>query len=370
MIIIDKNYLKHNSTIKNKKRFLLDTKVKLLFIMIFLLNIKLDKLNKKKKKLKIGVVGVRHEINVGNNLLKYALSILLKEMGFIPYIIGTRLKKYNISFINKTTNLIIINNNFTEIKKNDYDILMVNSDQTWRKFDQHFLDYGFLKFAENWNITKFVYGASLGFNYWNISNKDEINAKQLLKSFKGISVREQGSINLIKNHFGIIPEIVLDPTLLIDKKYYLDLIKNHKKINITNYIFVYKLNTFPEIINFISKSSNELNYTIYEYILYENNIEDFIYYLSNSKAVITNSFHGTIFSIIFNKPFVTFNLKDLPIERLNSLGNLLGVSNRIFANITIPDIKLLTTPLKVNNKLIKRLKNKSINFIKKNLEVN
>ena len=101
-------------------------------------------------------------------------------MGFIPYIIGTRLNNENISFINKTTNLIIIKNNFSEIKKDDYDILMVNSDQTWRKFDKNFLDYGFLKFAENWKIKKFIYGASLGFNYWRISKKDEIKAKNLL----------------------------------------------------------------------------------------------------------------------------------------------------------------------------------------------
>ena len=328
------------------------------------------KYNKKKNR-KIGVIGLRHEINVGNNLLKYALSILLKEMGYKPYIVGTRLDNYNISFINKTTNLIIIKKNFSEIKKSDYDILIVNSDQTWRKFDKHFLDYGFLKFAENWNITKFVYGASLGYNYWNMSYEDEKKAKKLLKSFKGISVREKGAINLIKKHFGIIPEIVLDPTLLINKKYYLDLIINYKKKINTKYIFVYKIKNFKEIKDFIIKSSYELNYKVYEYKLnkYKSNIEDFIYYISNSRAVITNSFHGTIFSIIFNKPFVTFNWKGIPEERLNSLGSLLGVRNRIFTNNIIPDIKLLITPLKVDISLIENLRTKSINFIKKNLEI-
>ena len=42
---------------------------------------------------------------------------------------------------------------------------MVNSDQTWNKFGNFILDYGFLKFAENWNVKKFVYATSLGFNY-------------------------------------------------------------------------------------------------------------------------------------------------------------------------------------------------------------
>ena len=147
-------------------------------------------------------------------MLKYAINIVLKELGYIPFIIGTRCKWCNISFLNKTTNLVIIKNNYSEIKKDDYDILMVNSDQTWRKFDNNFLDYGFLKFSRYWNKTKFIYGASLGYDYWTLSNEDESIAKELLKNFKGVSIREEGSINLVEKHFGIIPEVVLDPTLL------------------------------------------------------------------------------------------------------------------------------------------------------------
>jgi len=55
--------------------------------------------SKTKKELKIGVVGVFHTINVGNNLLKYAISVVLKEMGFIPYIIATSLDRINLSFL-------------------------------------------------------------------------------------------------------------------------------------------------------------------------------------------------------------------------------------------------------------------------------
>ena len=94
---------------------------------------------------------------------------------------------------------------------------MVNSDQAWRRFDKHCYDDGFLKFAENWKIKKFVYGASIGYTDWKFTSKDEIIAKDLLKTFSAISVREEGAIKLIKQHLGIKPELVLDPTLLIDK---------------------------------------------------------------------------------------------------------------------------------------------------------
>ena len=122
---------------------------------------------------------------------------------------------------------------------------MVNSDQTWRRFDDNFYDYAFLKFAEKWNIPKFVYAASIGFDYWILSPEDEKVAKNLLRNFTGISVREKGSIELIEKHLGIKSLFVLDPTLLIDKKYYLNLIKNFKP-NINEkekYIFIYLISS-------------------------------------------------------------------------------------------------------------------------------
>ena len=131
--------------------------------------------------------------------------------------IGTNNKHKDISFLKNYTNCKIIKKNFSEILKKDYDILMVNSDQTWRKwnqFDKSFYDIGFLKFAENWSLPKFVYGASFGFKNWTYTSSDEKIVKKLLKNFTGISVREKSSINLVKNHFGIKAIFVLDPTLL------------------------------------------------------------------------------------------------------------------------------------------------------------
>ena len=88
-----------------------------------------------------------------------------------------------------------------------------------------------------------LFHPSLGLNYWDFTHKEEVIAKNLLKNFSGISIREQTSVDLVKTHFGIIPEVVLDPTLLIDKKYYLDLIRNYSKNKVINdnYIFVYKV---------------------------------------------------------------------------------------------------------------------------------
>ena len=166
------------------------------------------------------------------------MFIKLSELGYYPIIVGTKFPNNNISFIKKAVNMRLIKN-FSEIKENDFDILMVNSDQTWRKCMNYFYDVAFLKFAEHWNKIKFNYGSSLGVKVWTFNKEDEKIAKNLLKNFTGLSVREISDVELIKKHLGFKVQFVLDPTLLIDKKYYLKLIKNFKSdiINQVNNIF-------------------------------------------------------------------------------------------------------------------------------------
>ena len=109
---------------------------------------KFFKFNNNKKK--VGIIGLKHHKNVGNILVKFAIYTKLKELGVEPYIIGKHRISDDISFLNNTTHLRIINN-FNEINKNDYDILMVNSDQTWRQW-ANFYDIAFLNFSRNWEI--------------------------------------------------------------------------------------------------------------------------------------------------------------------------------------------------------------------------
>ena len=316
---------------------------------------------------------MNHGSNIGNILLKYAMFIQLKSLGFIPYMIGTNIHQRDISFLKKFTNCRIIKNNFTEVKRKEYDYLIVNSDQTWRKFDRHFYDIGFLKFAEKWDIPKFIYGASLGFSKWKMTKLDVNIAKNLLKNFTGISVREKGSVNLVKIHFGIKPLLVLDPTLLIDKKYYLNIIRNFEPNNKIKekYIFTYIFKKENNTKAFINYASKKLGYKVYNVRLREEkSIEKFIYGIVNCNAVITNSFHGTIFSIIFKKPFVSFIFQDSANERLISLKRLLKIERRIVEYNQFPDVNLLTLPLNLDYTLLKSLRTKSINYIKKNLGIN
>ena len=323
------------------------------------------------RKKKIGVISIEHSQNIGNNLLKYAIFIKLTNLGYDPYIVGMKLQNHNISFIQNNTKLRLINKSFSEIKENDYDILMVNSDQTWRKWSNEYkylYDLAFLKFAEKWDKPKFVYGASLGLNIWQYNKSDEEIAKSLLKDFNsnGISVREKGAIKLIKKHLNLSPIFVLDPTFLIDKQYYFNLIKNYKGSISTNdnFIFIYTISNLIDINSYIKKIKE-----IYKYKIYwvKNNIKDFIYGMYYCKSVITDSYHRTLFSIIFNKPFIAFLIELNGKERFNSLKEIFDIENRLFDINSKPDIALLEKGLNLNMTIFDSLKKESIKFLKNNL---
>ena len=330
-----------------------------------------EQYKKKTGKKRIGIIGLMHHKNVGNNLLKFAIYIQLKELGVEPYIVGKHKVSQDIRFLNRTTHPRIIQN-FNEIKENDYDILMVNSDQTWKY--SYFYEIGLLNFSKNWKVPKFIYGASNGVDYWAFSKETDKIAKILLKNFSGISFREMSTVKYAKEHLGIDSTFVLDPTMLIDKKYYIEIVKNYKNINIPSnlreYILIYKLDKMKNMETFIRRVQSQLKYKIFNIKLNDNDyIERFLYGIFHCKAVITNSYHATIFSIIFNKPFIVFLNSARGNGRFKTIKEVYGIKDRFFSLLQKPNMSLLTTPLKVNYTSINLYRNISLEYLKKNLNI-
>ena len=118
--------------------------------------------------------------------------------------------------------------------------------------------------------------------------------------------------------------------------------------------------------------SESFNYKIYKInLLKERFVEKFIFCINNSNAVITDSYHGTIFSIIFSKPFITYLNKKRGNDRFFSLIKIFNLGQRIVDknNFRKVNINLFKTPLNINQTLLNYLKNKSINFLKNNLNL-
>ena len=162
--------------------------------------------------------------------------------------------------------------------------------------------------------------------------------------------------------------------MLIDKKYYLDIIENYQNKNKTqinnNSILIYRVKTMNNMDSLIRKAKYELGYKIIEIRLFDKEyIEKFLYVLNNCKAVITNSYHATIFSIIFNKPFIAFYSKKLGSERFFTIRDIYGIKDRFFDINENPDINLLNTPLIMNTTSIDYYRSISLNYLKKNLNI-
>ena len=331
------------------------------------------------RKKRVGVVNLPNFQNVGCILVKFALFKKLKELGFNATIISPRVENghSDLSFMRRTikSHFIEVDDEFTELKEGDFDYLIVNSDQTWGFYERKFFyNVALLKFAKNWNTHKFIYGASMGRYYWYFNKSDEKLFKYLLKNFTGISFREKGTVRIVKKHLNLKSKFVLDPTLLLDKNYYLNSIKHYKfKIQIKEkFIFVYQLDRNPILTQTIKESKEKLNLKIYKLNISKNEyIENFIFGISRSNAVITDSFHGTLFSIIFNKPFISFTNIRRGKARFESIKKTLKLENRIiepdnFSNI---NVNLLIEPLNINRTKFNKLKKFSINYLKQNLDI-
>ena len=290
--------------------------IKYLYIQIFLiiyilfLFINEKQNNRYKSKIKennkkrIGIVAYYDDNNIGNQLLKYAMNVILKNFGLHPTLISLKIgKKTNNNFLKKYLNIREITNYYTDLNESDYDYLIVNSDQVWAYNFPYILEVGFLSFARYWNITKFIYAASTGFEYWTNSTSIINSAKLLIKQFSGISIRENNSIKMIYTYLGIRPKVVLDPTFLLSKNDYLEIIKDYKiDMNLTqNYLCSYILDKSQIINDYIKNVSNELKYKIKNIELgVKEFIEKFIFSINICNVMITDSYHGTVFSIIFN----------------------------------------------------------------------
>ena len=189
------------------------------------------------------------------------------------------------------------------------------------------------------------YAASFGTDYY-WGNEYLINeSKKLLIRFDKISVRERSGVEILKNIFGIDGIEVLDPVFLIpDSKYY-DLVKNYKNLDTSNgYGYIAYMWDLPELSNeFVERFKYNRVVNIYfdksgQY----NTDEQWLYNLMQSKFVITDSFHCTVFSIIFKKPFVVIYTKtrgNARIQNLLETFNLQGCIRETFSDINEDDFK-------------------------------
>lgn len=329
--------------------------------------------------IKLGYEPITITLIRNNNFFKYLLSqcktlILMffpkRKRPFLKYKKtepqSSKLEPFIIHQIKRTFPIHHITDRI--VKQYSLNVLICGSDQVWRRAYNNLNDTYF-SYVKTDKIKKIAYGASFGVSRWEYTTEQTKKFSYCARKFDAISVREASAVILCKKFLKIHAVEVLDPTLLIDKEHYLNLTKNIK--NCEDYFLgAYILDMTIEKNNFIKQMAEQKGLKLSLYSAGKNaslTVEEWISKFRDASYIITDSFHGTVFSIIFHKPFVSIINKTRGIDRFHSLLSKLNIGNRII-DIDIAD-QFHENEIDWNSvdTYLKNYREKSMNFIKNNL---
>ena len=366
--------------------------------------------------MKVGVLTLPLHTNYGGNLQAYALVTTLKNLGhdawlirwekdrtpswkapltiakrlFLKYISGktgievgsgifdrrkrAAIEKHAKGFINRhispqTKGFRSTRALARHVSRYHFDTIVVGSDQVWRpapNVEDYFL--GFLD-KTGGTARRVAYAASFGTDQWTFSpSQHQVCARQL-KKFDAVSVREDTGVILCRQHFGVQAEHVIDPTMLLQRNHYVDLAWDGYPSAARSGgkgLFVYVLDADPDKTSAVDYIANSLGLSSFAVDTSTKDnavsldklavppVENWLRAFDEADFVVTDSFHGCAFSIIFNKPFIAYGNKSRGLSRFESLLRTFRLDDRLVSSSAALSSGILHHPidwLSVNNLL-------------------
>ena len=340
--------------------------------------------------MKIGITTVYKAENCGSFLQAWALSKTLSKMGHEPYFL-----KYNNSFkakykkaegfvkcclrlrfkrakgiLNKTHVFKNLRKmlKVTNIGNSEIEMYVFGSDTIWN-FDDEFFNTK-AAFFTGLNVNKPCYGysVSVGSTSEETFSKNQL-AINAISKFKKIAVRDEHSANVISKFYpqeNIVRTV--DPTMLMKKE---DYINNFSLKNVPDkkYIAVYYFGVIPNRLwQNLKNFARNKNLEIINIGLFENQYDyslvpspkNFISAFSNAEYVLTNTFHGCVFSALFNKNFATNGTHKKKVEEFLKQFSL---DNRAIVDDDVEKVFTQTVNYEEINCIIERERNKSLDYL-------
>lgn len=337
-----------------------------------------------------------------NSKARMAISVLRNKILGRPVSPKTLLTKkqkdiisyHTISFRKKfipgLSHLITDNDGMHKLNNLKFNAYVVGSDQCWRpKYSPSIRNY-FLDFAKGQkNIKRISYAASFGVSEWEFAQDDTRVCKELLQYFDAVSVREDSAVEMIKKFLGRNDAVhVVDPTMILPVEHYKHIAKQEKTTESEGTMKVYMLDKSEEKFHVVKQIEKATNLQMFEVlpkkrlgseVVNSANIHDFAYPnpaqwlrgYQDARFVITDSFHGTVFSILFNIPFLAIGNKHRGLARFQSLLNMFNLSDRLITDLSNFDsdtfIQKEIDWSKVNGVLDQERK-KATDFLRTNLQ--
>jgi hypothetical protein len=260
-------------------------------------------------------------------------------------------------YLMKRTQPIKSMQQFAKLSKQErFDAIVVGSDQVWR-WDYMFDGYEryFLSFADNTTTRKIAYAASFGKTHWQASEKKN-DVAAFLKDFHAVSTRESHGVAICEELGRFDCQQVLDPTLLIDRSFYDRMLIKSSLASEKKTLLTYVLDEHGEKLNFINQIHKELGseYLINSFGLHsDKTVPEWVTAFHDADYVITDSFHGMVLSIIFNKQFVVIGNSSRGLSRFTSLLEQFEIKERLVDEQGLSiDSAVLLTNSKINFEFI------------------
>lgn len=371
-------------------------------------------------KMQIGILTLPFNNNYGGYLQAYALMTVVKQLGHEPNMIMRRhdkpkvscsfkikyalkgivktflrFKKYPIiynvetDYLQKGRNMLRFVNQYIKPQSpylyskeelckyclGKFDAYIVGSDQIWRAIYVPDIKNYFLDFTEGWDVKRIAYAASFGTDKPEYTEEQILQCKQLIDHFDVVSLREKSGLSVL-SEFGWnanVGGVVLDPTLLLAANDYLKVLPTISS-EAKDKIFYYVLdrnNQINAVLNQVSQTLHKKLYGISDIQRGKEplaSIEEWLMDIRDSEFVVTDSFHGMVFSVIFHKPFMVLVNKGRGSDRFDSLLSLLGLSDRmLMGEENINKIVGSSIVWSIVDEKISYLKQRSMSFLKQNL---
>ena len=258
-----------------------------------------------------------------------------------------------------------------------YDYFIAGSDQVWNpafSISSDHWKYYLLAFAP---VGKRIsYAASIGVSEMDEAYKTDFITELL--NYTAISVREESGQRIIKELTGRDAEVLIDPTLMLDRSDWLKIAKTPKKVDTDKpYILTYFLGGYSDRINqTLQNLAEEYSCEVYNLMdmtqpeVYVSGPSEFIYLISKAKLVLTDSFHACVFSFLFGKPFVVYAREgeyNNMMSRMDTLLKKFGLERKYVDNGLPNDI--LECNYQHGYEVLASERQKVINYLKKAMHI-
>lgn len=367
---------------------------------------------------KIGIITFHNSYNCGSMLESFAIQKIIEKLGGNPEIInfsnsGQR-RLYSVFFKNnsikniiknililpginkikynnkmyekfKNTNFVLSDeySNMSQLSDENYNVVVAGSDQIWNITISDSDDAYFLPWVSN--AKKVAYAPSFGAKNILKNSSCPEKYKKMLLDFDSLSIRENNGKKWIKDLCNKNVDVLLDPTLLLEREDYDRIADKNYRVN-GNYIFFYSPAFNRDICRFVKKISEKYNLKVITWSTksyYMKFIKTFGFELpdyedpsiylnliKNADIVITTSYHGTIFSTIYRKKFIVAKNGGMygDDDRVKTLLEQLNMNDRLMPYTFDETYNYLSSvDYSEYDSNLPKLKKKSIDYINKEI---